>query len=155
MLVKLIRKYMKNNQKGFGAVEGLLLIIIVLLVGFIGYYVYHTRNNTNLTYDRAASSINSTSKVQSTSNKPTDEASIIAAVKARNPDTPNLQVTVTAYQGQFAKGTAHGDEGGSGFAFIAKKDNGTWSVIFVGQELPSKAAGQKYGMPAGWYSTDY
>jgi uncharacterized protein HemX len=67
---------MKNNQKGFGAVEGLLLIIIVLLVGFIGYYVYHTRNNTNLTYDRAASSINSTSKVQSTSNKPTDEASI-------------------------------------------------------------------------------
>jgi sensor histidine kinase regulating citrate/malate metabolism len=145
---------MKNNQKGFGAVEEMLLIIIVLLVGFIGYYVYHTKNNTNSTYNATAKTINSTPNVQQAANKSTDEAAIIAAVKAKNPNTTNLQVTVTNYEGQFAKGTAHSDEP-SGFAFVAKKESGSWSVIFAGQELPSKADGQKYDMPTGWYSTDY
>jgi hypothetical protein len=56
---------MKNNQKGFGAVEGLLLIIIILLVGFIGYYVYHTKNNTNSAYNKAPSSNNSTPTINS------------------------------------------------------------------------------------------
>jgi len=51
---------MKRDQKGFGAVEGMLLVIIVLLVGFIGYYVYHTKNNTNSSYNNAASANNST-----------------------------------------------------------------------------------------------
>jgi hypothetical protein len=45
---------MKSNQKGFGAIEGLLVLIIIGLVGFIGYYVYHTKNSTNSTYNNAA-----------------------------------------------------------------------------------------------------
>jgi hypothetical protein len=40
---------MKNNQKGFGAVEGLLILIIVLIVGFIGYYVYSTKQSSDKT----------------------------------------------------------------------------------------------------------
>jgi hypothetical protein len=38
-----------SKQRGFGNVEGLLIIIVVLLVGFIGYYVYNARQNTNNT----------------------------------------------------------------------------------------------------------
>lgn len=45
---------MKNNQKGFGALEGLLILIIIGLLGFTGYYVYHTKNNTDKTLNTAA-----------------------------------------------------------------------------------------------------
>jgi hypothetical protein len=50
---------MKRNQKGFGAVEGLLILILLSILGFTGYYVYHTRNNANSTYNKTASSTNS------------------------------------------------------------------------------------------------
>jgi hypothetical protein len=46
---------MKINQKGFGAVEGLLILILVSILGFTGYYVYHSRNNATSTYNNAAS----------------------------------------------------------------------------------------------------
>lgn len=36
----------RSRQRGFGSVEGLLIIIIVLLVGFLGYYVYNARQDT-------------------------------------------------------------------------------------------------------------
>ena len=49
---------MKRGQKGFGAIEALLFLILVSILGFTGYYVYHTRNNTNATYNTAASSSN-------------------------------------------------------------------------------------------------
>jgi hypothetical protein len=143
---------MKNNQKGFGAVEGMLLVIIVLLVGFIGYYVYHTSNKANSSYNNAASSSSAASTIKPI-DRSSDEALIVKAVKAKFPDAPYLQVTVSEYKDQFARGSAGGE--GSGFAFVAKKQNGTWNVIASGQQQPGKAEGQKYGMPSGWYSTDY
>jgi hypothetical protein len=35
---------MRKSENGFAAVEGLLIAIVVLLVGFIGYYVWHTNH---------------------------------------------------------------------------------------------------------------
>ena len=35
-----------KNQKGFGAVEMLLLVLIVLVAAFAGYYVAHNHNQT-------------------------------------------------------------------------------------------------------------
>jgi len=43
----------KLNQKGFSIVEGLLSLIVVLLIVFVGYYVYHTQRTTNSTYNAA------------------------------------------------------------------------------------------------------
>lgn len=40
---------MKKNQKGFSAVEGLLILIIVGLLVFVGWYVYQTKKTTNST----------------------------------------------------------------------------------------------------------
>ncbi len=51
---------MKRGQKGFGVIEGLLIVIIVLLVGFIGYYVYHSRNSTSATSNNPTNSSDST-----------------------------------------------------------------------------------------------
>jgi hypothetical protein len=36
---------MKNNQKGFSAVEGLLILVIVGLIGFIGWYVWDKKQD--------------------------------------------------------------------------------------------------------------
>src|ERR1700739_3420446 len=33
---------MKQNQNGFSALEGLLVLVIVGLIGFTGWYVYHS-----------------------------------------------------------------------------------------------------------------
>ncbi|MEO7364128.1 MAG: hypothetical protein ABIV43_01320 [Candidatus Saccharimonadales bacterium] len=35
------------NQKGFGTIELLLVSIMILLVGFIGFYVYNTQKSTD------------------------------------------------------------------------------------------------------------
>jgi hypothetical protein len=51
---------MNKNQKGFSAIEGLLIILVVLLLSFIGYYVYHAQNTTNSLYDNSGKITNST-----------------------------------------------------------------------------------------------
>lgn len=56
-----------HNQKGFGGVEGLLILVIIGLIGGTGYFVLHSQQQTQAT-------LNSTSKaagnVQKTAAKP-------------------------------------------------------------------------------------
>jgi len=42
-----------KNQKGFSALEGLLILVIVSLIGFVGWYVFHTKASVNNTYKSA------------------------------------------------------------------------------------------------------
>ncbi|GEM_PF-3112623 len=61
---------MKKNQKGFGAVEAMLVLVIVVLVGVAGYMVYKNHHKTTTT----ASSANSTRTTpSSTSTKTTTD----------------------------------------------------------------------------------
>jgi hypothetical protein len=46
---------MKRNQKGMLGIEGVLMLIIVGLLAFIGWYVWHTKQSTNATLNGAAS----------------------------------------------------------------------------------------------------
>lgn len=48
---------MKHNQKGFGAVETLLIIVILGLLGGVGWYVYQSQNKHNQK-DQPASTTN-------------------------------------------------------------------------------------------------
>lgn len=41
-------------QKGFTVVETVLIFIVVSLVGFIGWYVYHAKNTTNSIFDNTS-----------------------------------------------------------------------------------------------------
>jgi cytoskeletal protein RodZ len=50
---------MKKNQQGFGVVEVLLVLVVVLLLGIIGWYVFETRNNKP-TPDNANSQVQAT-----------------------------------------------------------------------------------------------
>ncbi|HSW79357.1 MAG TPA: hypothetical protein VLG47_01125 [Candidatus Saccharimonadales bacterium] len=46
-------KQLKNVQSGFSAVEGILILVVVGILGFTGYYVWHAKQNAdkNLTTD--------------------------------------------------------------------------------------------------------
>lgn len=47
---------MKNNQDGFGAIEALLIAIVIGLIGGAGWYVYNSQKKTNQTLDKTAQS---------------------------------------------------------------------------------------------------
>jgi hypothetical protein len=88
-----------------------------------------------------------------------DDSIIIAAAKAYveadvhvNPAL--ITYAVTKREGVFAKvNVAVKDEGGY-FAYL-KKVNNIWVVIVTGQDLPGKATAEKYGLPQGWFTTEF
>ena len=45
---------MNKRQSGFALIEGLLIILILAIIGFGGYYVWHTQKQTDKTLDTAA-----------------------------------------------------------------------------------------------------
>lgn len=53
----------KQNSLGFTAVEGLLILVVILLVGFVGYYVATAKQKTNQTLNNANSANQSTASV--------------------------------------------------------------------------------------------
>ena len=57
---------MNKNQQGFAVIEGLLILLILAVVGFGGYYVYHTQHKTTTT--NSSTTANSTSNNSSTTN---------------------------------------------------------------------------------------
>lgn|GEM_PF-2134248 len=58
------------------------------------------------------------------------------------------------HEGSFARVSVGVNEGG-GFSVLLKKVYGLWVAIASGQDIPGKAVGEKYGLPAGWFSTEY
>ncbi len=64
---------MKKNEKGFGAIEGLLIVVIICMIGFVGWYVWH--NRAAKTTPAPTTSTTSTAKVTTynrTTTVPTD-----------------------------------------------------------------------------------
>jgi Tfp pilus assembly protein PilE len=53
---------MKNNQKGFGVIEGFLILVIVGLLVFVGWYVWNSKNNADKNLN-AASTLSNTQTV--------------------------------------------------------------------------------------------
>jgi len=147
---------MKLNQKGFGLIEVLLILILMSIVGFAGWYVgsKDSKNKSQNASNETAKVGSSSTKAQVESQKVDDKQLITAAVKAKNPDFNNIGVNVREIQGNYARGSA-GAAGEGGFAFIAVKENNQWSVVFQGQQNAGKEIGEKYNLPEGWYSTDY
>jgi hypothetical protein len=67
---------MKKNQKGFSALEGLLIVVIVGMLGGVGWYVWHSQQQVDKTYFQTSNSsvrprpkISSTTSPQSSTNK--------------------------------------------------------------------------------------
>lgn len=51
---------LKNlNKKGFTAIEAMLAVVMVAIIAFVGYYVYHTQSQSNKTLASATQVANS------------------------------------------------------------------------------------------------
>ncbi len=59
---------MKNSQKGFAVLEGLLILVIIGIIGGTGWYVIHSKNQTDQTLTAAAST-NQTPTAKTTAKK--------------------------------------------------------------------------------------
>ena len=44
----------KTNQKGFSTVETALVLVIVAIIAFVAWYVFHTKSNTDTSYGNTA-----------------------------------------------------------------------------------------------------
>jgi cytoskeletal protein RodZ len=60
----------KQKEQGFGAIEALLIVIIVGLVGFAGWYVYNSQKSSNNTFDESANTNITAQSAQTTSEQP-------------------------------------------------------------------------------------
>lgn len=85
-------KSTKYNQKGFSLIEGLLILIAVTLIAFVGYYVWHAQRSANDTLDTAInSSQKSPNKVSS------DQAQKYLVIKEWHARIPLSEVDKGAY----------------------------------------------------------
>ncbi len=107
----------KLNQKGFGLIEGLLILIVILLVGFIGYYVYNAQQTSNEDQEIAAkSTITTKDKSAKVASSGSDETALKAflletcssadssAINAvfKNQATQNVETDSMYLEGKYA-----------------------------------------------------
>lgn len=77
-----------NNQSGFGVVELLLIVVIIGLIGFVGWYVHKAKQNTDQNLTVASSATQAKKKAASPTPTPA-----FAFVNVIQDDTSITQVT--------------------------------------------------------------
>jgi hypothetical protein len=84
---------------------------------------------------------------------------ITAAAKSYVEADINVQPGSVSYKlleqkDNFARVAVMATESG-GYALILKNVYKIWVVVASGQDKPGKEVGEKYGLPAEWFSTEY
>src|SRR5690349_3520452 len=64
---------MHSNQKGFGALQTVLLLLIVAIIGGTGVYVYKSQKDTNKSLDNTSQNLTNLSKSDNKSDLPLDQ----------------------------------------------------------------------------------
>jgi len=67
-----------SDQKGFSVIEALLVLVVIGILGFTGWYVYHAKQTSNKDYSDAASSTVPAFKTKKTVNTTTDTQSKVS-----------------------------------------------------------------------------
>jgi len=76
---------LKNNQNGFGAIEGLLVLVIVVMIAGVGWYVYKATQKTNGAYFAATTTNLQTSPKFAKVTKKTSPTTSTTTVKTADP----------------------------------------------------------------------
>lgn len=165
---------LQNNQRGFSAVEAILLLVILGLVGFVGWYVYDSGQKTSEDTKSSTSTVDKSKEVAETSEKVTkskaasSDEQVIATVKAWcsanvDPATKKPFVLTVGKAGEAQKQvlysadknfayvnavcTTNGTTEGSGSAYYLKKVNDTWVYLYRGQ-MASPEYTEQFGIPS-------
>jgi len=75
---------MKNIQKGFAAVEGLLIAVVVIMVAGVGYYVWHAQKTANNNLNNAAQTSQNTPSLSGKSSNTTTQKYSLITYKSPN-----------------------------------------------------------------------
>jgi nicotinamide riboside transporter PnuC len=73
---------LSKNQRGYSAVEALLILVALALVAFVGWYVHHATTQTNKTYSISESSQKPAAKKPATTTKTTTGTSTTSTTPA-------------------------------------------------------------------------
>jgi hypothetical protein len=99
---------LKNNQKGFTAVEGLLIVLILVVIGAVGYMVYHNDHKTKTASVSTTAATKPATTKTSTATQPTQKYITISAWGVRVPYSGSDTLSV-ANQTCAENGDAQGD----------------------------------------------
>lgn len=72
---------MKSTQKGFSAVEAVLIIVIVGIIGFAGWFVWNSQKQTNETLDNTGKASNAVITTEKATDATGDSSTTQGAVK--------------------------------------------------------------------------
>ncbi len=121
---------LKDNRQGFAVVETLLVVIIIALIGFVGWYVYHAMKNTNNAYNSATKTSSSKTPKFGTKNKST-------ASSTKAPDATAGWTTVKSPDGSFSFKTPP-----SWVSLTCDKSGGSASTVYIASSQGRLAACQ-------------
>ena len=126
---------LKNNQKGFGGVETLLIVVIIGLIGFVGWYVYHAMKNTNSAY-KAATTTSNTASPKFSSKKA--KKSTTTTTKA----SPTGDVTASWTAIKSPDGSFSFKAPTSWVSLTCEKSGGSASTVYIASSASTLAACQ-------------
>ena len=140
----------KNTETGFSAIEGLLILIIIGIVGFAGWYVYDAHKKANATYNAASQSSTSTAKAASSTARKflvIKEWSVKLTVDSSAVASPVYNTPVTLPDGnqEVVLGSATWDSltcQGSGSTLNIKKATGVGDELIRGTDQSKVLADQ-------------
>lgn len=160
---------MKINQKGFSATVILLVILVLAVVGFAGWYVYQSQHKTNNTVsniggDQSSNITQKDTKTSDSTVKPT--ATPVTQTTTKNeldtlrefcqgadPDTVVSGIVyIENHDGKFATCGITDAEGMGGAMLLSTYLNGKWTKMWAGNGIMDASLCTQYKIPIKIYA---
>lgn len=172
---------MNKTQKGFAVLESLLILVIIAIIGGIGWYAVHTKHQTDKILSQAdkisqTTPVNKTPSSTPAAKSPSSDAELIATAIADKclESYPNINKTnlekilldnfsgsdsTLVLHGNYARAGSTCDDTnngqGGGFGSWLMKENSNWKVAFNGQQPPDCSSVDGQGWPSDILSQCY
>jgi type II secretory pathway pseudopilin PulG len=146
---------MKHDQKGFGAVEILLIIVVIGVTGLAGFLVY-SRGEDKKDRERLEQQISELRNKDDDSNSDkresattiSDDDAILLAVDCKARIKEGNECSIAEKRDNLARVMAGGAMGGA--QIILAKENTKWSIVYQGNgDVPQETV-NKYKIPESW-----
>lgn len=131
--ILMVRK-LSSDRRGFAAVETLLVVVIIGLIGFVGWYVYHAMKNTNSAYKAATTTSNSASPKFSSKKAKKATASTVAPATG---DVTAGWTAITSPDSSFSFKTPT-----NWVSLTCDKSGGSASTVYIASSASTLAACQ-------------